>query len=39
MKTIFGFAEAVHAGLLHVARARSESAATLMRGLLRVSEL
>jgi hypothetical protein len=39
MKTMFGFAAAADAGLPHVARARRERAAILMRGLLPVSEL
>jgi hypothetical protein len=39
MNTMFGFASAAHTGLLHVARARRESAAILMRVLLPVSEL
>jgi hypothetical protein len=39
MKTMFGFAAAAHTGLLHVARARRESAAILMRELLPVIEL
>jgi hypothetical protein len=38
MKTTFGFAAAAPTGLLHVARARRESAAILMREFLPVSD-